>query len=214
MLHALPKPVLAAVVLMVVTGLFNIETLRHLRRTNTSEYIVAVGALAGVLSTGLLRGVMIGAVISLALVTHRAARPHVARLGRIPGSRRFSDHDRHPDNEPVPGVMIFRLESGLFYFNVDHVRVSIMKRVLAEIPHPRVVVLDLSATPHVDMHGAHMLAGMAKELAADGIRIRVVEARASVRDRLRAEGVDEALGGVNRFTTVADAIEALPSRSN
>ena len=72
---------------------------------------------------------------------------------------------------------------------------------------PKLVVLDLSAAPRVDLQSAHALGGMADELNAKGIRFQAVEARSSVRDRLRNEGVDGKLGGVNRFTTVADAIE-------
>ncbi len=68
-------------------------------------------------------------------------------------------------------------------------------------------MLDLSAAPRVDMHSAQMLGSLADELTAAGIRVQAVEARSSVRDRLRNEGVDGKLGGVNRFTTVADAIE-------
>jgi MFS superfamily sulfate permease-like transporter len=71
------------------------------------------------------------------------------------------------------------------------------------------VVLDLSAAPYVDMQSAHELAGLADELTAAGIRLRVVEARSGVRDRLRAEGVDLKLGDVNRFSSVADAVAAL-----
>ena len=211
LLKALPQPVLAAIVLLAVTGLFKIDSLRHLRRTNRTEYIVAIAALVGVLTSGLLLGVLIGAVISLGLIIHRASRPHVAVLGRIPGSNRCSDRERHPDNEPIPGVVIFRPESGLLYFNMDHVRDAVLERVRAESPAPGLIVLDLSATPYVDMHGAHMLAELAEELTAAGSRVRVVEARSSVRDRLRNEGVDEQLGGINRFTSVADAIEAASS---
>ena len=207
LLAALPQPVLAAVVLVAVTGLFKVSTLKQLRHTNRTEYVVAMSALVGVLSSGLLRGVMIGAVISLILLIRRASRPHVAFLGRIPGSRRFSDHERHPDNELIPGVLIFRPESGLLYFNMDHVRDAIAERVRTEAAPPRLVVLDLSAAPHVDMHGAHMLAELAGELTAAGIQVQAVEARSSVRDRLRAEGVETRLGGVNRFTTVADAVD-------
>lgn len=207
LLRALPQPVLAAVVLVAVSGLFKVSTLKHLRRTNRTEYIVAVAALVGVLSSGLLRGVLIGAVISLVLLIRRASRPHVALLGRIPGSRRYSDRERHPDNEQIPGVMIFRPESGLMYFNMDYVQDTVLGRVRSEARVPSLVVLDLSATPFVDMHSAHMLAELSDELTAAGIRIRVVDARSSVRDRLRAEGVDEKLGGINRFTTVADAVD-------
>ena len=68
----------------------------------------------------------VGAVISMLLLIHRAAHPHVGFLGRIPGARRYSDLDRHPDNEPVNGVVIFRPEGSLLYFNADHVRDAIV----------------------------------------------------------------------------------------
>jgi MFS superfamily sulfate permease-like transporter len=208
LLSALPQPVLAAIVLVAVTGLFNVSTLNRLRRSNRAEFVVAIGALVGVLSSGLLRGVMIGAVISLVLLIRTASQPNVALLGRIPGTRRFSDRERHLDNELIPGVLIFRPESGLVYFNMDHVRDAILTRVRAEATPPGLVVLDLSAAPRVDMHGAQMLAELADELASAGVRLQAVEARSSVRDRLRREGVDEKLGLVDRFTSVADAVEA------
>jgi MFS superfamily sulfate permease-like transporter len=137
----------------------------------------------------------------------RATRPHVAFLGRIPGTRRFSDRQRHPDNELIPGVLIFRPESGLIYFNVDHVRDAIADRVSAEALQPKLVIIDLSAAPHVDLQSADTLGGLAEELTAAGIRVQAVEARASVRERLRAEGVDVKLGAIDRFTSVADAVE-------
>jgi len=208
LLAALPQPVLAAIVLVAVTGLFKVSSLEHLRHTNRTEYIVAVGALVGVLSLGLLKGVLIGAIISLVLLIRRASRPHVAFLGRIAGTRRFSDRERHSDNELIPRVLIFRPEASLLYFNMDHVRDTIAERVRAEATPPKLVVLDLSAAAYVDMHSAHMLAELAGELTANGIRVQAVEARSAVRDRLRNEGVEEKLGGINRFTSVADAVEA------
>ncbi len=187
-LRYLPQPVLAAVVLMAVTGLFKVTALKHFWRADREEFVVAIAALLGVLSSGLLRGVLIGAIISLVQLLRRASRPHVAFLGRIPGTRRFSDRARHPDNELIHGVLIFRPESGLVYFNVDNVCDSILSRVRAEPTPPKLV--------------------------AKGIRFQAVEPRASVRDRLRNEGVDGKLGGVNRFTTVADAIDHLQSPPN
>ena len=68
-------------------------------------------------------------------------------------------------------------------------------------------MLDFSAAPRVDMQSAYALAGLADDLGADHIRFQAVEPRSSVRDRLRHEGVDSKLGGVDRFTTVADVID-------
>src|SRR5580765_7740904 len=143
LLSALPQPVLAAVVLVAVASLFKLSTLKQLWRGDRSEFVVAMAAILGVLGSGLLRGVMIGAIISLVQLLRTASRPHVAFLGRIPGSRRFSDRERHPDNELISGAMIFRPESNLIYFNVDHVRDTIIERVRAEPAPPRLVILDL-----------------------------------------------------------------------
>jgi high affinity sulfate transporter 1 len=211
LLSALPQPVLAAVVLVAVAGLFKLSVLKRLWRGDRPEFVVAMAALLGVLTSGLLRGVLIGAMLSLVQLLRAASRPHVAFLGRIPGSRRFSDRERHPDNELIPGVLICRPESGLVYFNIDHVCETILNRVQADATTIRLVILDLSAAPRVDLQSAHALAGMAAEITSAGKRFQAVEPRSSVRDRLRGEDVDEQLGGVNRFTSVADVIDSFNS---
>jgi high affinity sulfate transporter 1 len=209
LLSALPQPVLAAIVLMAIFGLFQIDALRHLWTASRPDFIAAMATILGVLGSGLLRGVMIGAAISLVQLMHRSSRPHVAVLGRIPGTRRFSDMARHPDNEVTPGALIFRPEASLVYFNVDHVCTTILDRVRQEAVPPRLVVLDLSAAPYIDLQSAHALAGLAEELGKEGSRLQVAEARSAVRDRLHGEGLDIRLGGVNRFTSVADALDRL-----
>lgn len=214
LLSALPQPALAAIVLMAVAGLFQVSALRHLWHASRPDFVVAVATLLGVLGSGLLRGVMIGAVISLVQLMHRASRPHVAVLGRIPGTQRFSDMQRHSDNEKIPGVLIVRVESSLLYFNIEHTRTTILEKALSETPLPRVVIIDLSASPYVDLQSAHELAALADELDAKGVRVRVVEARSSVRDRLNTEGLGPRLGGISRFVSVADAVEESGSTSN
>src|ERR1041384_7753157 len=128
-LRNLPQPVLAAIVLVAVAGLFKISELRHLWRADRAEFIVALAALLGVLGSGLLRGVLIGAFISLIQLLRRVSQPHVARLGRIPGTGRFSALPRHPATEAIPGLLIFRVESSLLYFNVEYVREAILRSV-------------------------------------------------------------------------------------
>ena len=214
LLSALPQPVLAAVVLVAVASLFNLSTLRQLWRNDRPEFVVAIAAFVGVLTLGLLRGVMLGAVISLVQLIRASSNPHVALLGRIPGTRRFSDSDRHSANELIPNVMIFRPESALVYYNIDNVYDAILNRVGAEQTTPKLVIVDLSAAPLVDLQSAYTLAAMATELTNKGIRFQAVEPRSPVRDRLRREGVDAKLGGINRFTTVADVIDQVLAENN
>ncbi len=214
LLRALPQPVLAAVVLVAVAGLFKLSTLQQLWQGDRPEFYVAMVAIFGVLGSGLLRGVLIGAVISMVQLIRRTSRPHVAFLGRIPGTQRFSDRERHPGNELIPGVLIFRPESSLVYFNVDHVCDTILDRVRAEVTPPKLVVLDLSAAPHVDLQSGETLAGLADDLTTAGARLQIVEARSAVRDRLRGGAADAKLGTVSRFCSVADAVEAFQQTRN
>ena len=213
LLRTLPQPVLAAVVLVAVAGLFSLPTLRLLWRGDRREFVVAMAALLGVLGSGLLRGVMIGAAISLVQLLRRASNPHVALLGRIPGTRRFSDHHRHPENELIPGILIVRPETGVIYFNVDFVCDQVRGWTREGATPVRLVILDLSTVPQVDLQSAHALAGLADELTARGIRVQMVEAHASVRDQLRREGVDGRLGAAGRLTSLADAVQAFEDQA-
>jgi high affinity sulfate transporter 1 len=213
LLRDLPKAVLAAIVLMAVTGLINVRELRRVWRVSRLEFQVAMVALVGVLLLGILKGVLLAAVASILLLLRRTASPHVAFLGRIPGTRRYSDLERHPSNEKIPGVVAFRTEAALLYFNVDNVLRDVLARVRQEGPDVRLVVCDLSTSPYVDLAGASMLLKLQIELLKRGIRFGIAEAHAPVRELLRAEGLDEKIGPINRFISVADLIENFQQQS-
>jgi SulP family sulfate permease len=203
----LPKAVLAAIVLVAVKGLINVREIARLRRLSRLEFLVAMVAFAAVLLEGVLRGVLFAALVSILLLLRRAAGPHVAFLGRIPGTRRFSDLQRHPDNERIAGLLAFRVESSLLYFNVENVLRTVLAQLRSQGSDVRLVVCDLSTSPHVDLAGARMLESLSDELAKQNITLRVTDAHASVRDLLRLQGVDEKVGGINRFASVADVVD-------
>ena len=207
LLRNLPQAVLAAVILMAVASLFKVKALQRLWRLHRGEFFVAMAALFGVLGAGLLKGVLIGAIISLVILIRRVSSPHVAFLGRIPGVRRYSDLSRHDDNEPTPGLLPFRVESGIVYFNAEHVFDTVLARIDSVREPIRLAVCDLSASPTMDIAGARMLRNLHGELTRRGVAFRIVEARSRVRDMLRVEGVEETVGRVDRFTSLAAAIE-------
>lgn len=115
----LPEAVLAVIVLMAVKGLIDIRELAHVWRVSRLDFHVAIAALLGVLLLGILKGILLASILSLLLLLRRASHPHVAFLGRIPGTDRFTDIDRHPDNERIPGLLIFRVEASILYFNAE-----------------------------------------------------------------------------------------------
>jgi len=205
LLHDLPTVILAAIVLMAVKGLIDVKALRHLWRVSRFEFTISIVALAGVLLLGILKGVLVAVIVSLVVLLAAAARPHVPFLGRIPGTRRYSDSERHPDNEAILGVLIFRVEASLLYFNVDHVRNCVREKIFTA-DSPRLVVCDLSNSPYIDVAGADMLADLHQDLQSRGIQLRIVEARSKARDLLRAVGLEEQVGYLGRHMSVDQAI--------
>jgi MFS superfamily sulfate permease-like transporter len=207
LLRNLPNVVLAAIVLVAVKGLIDVRELRHLWRVSRFDFRVSMMALAGVLLLGILKGVLLAAVVSLLLLIRRAARPHVAFLGRIPGLRILSDMQRHPDNEPIPGALVFRVEAAILYFNAQHVQETLWARIRSTSGILRLVVCDLSTSPLVDLTGARMLARLHADLMSAGIEFRMAGGHAAVRDALRAEGLADRASYLGRRVAVADLLD-------
>jgi high affinity sulfate transporter 1 len=205
LLANLPNVVLAAIVLVAVKGLIDIPGLRRVWQLSRMEFWVAMAAFSGVLLLGILKGVLLAAIVSMLLLIRRAAVPHVARLGRIPGTQRYSDFERNPDNEDIPGVLILRVESGLFYFNAAHVRDCARRYIAAAGDGLELLIWDLSSSPYVDIAGVRILGEVQRELAARGAKLRIVDARAGVRDLLRA-ALGTSVGEVTHRISIDDAI--------
>ena len=208
-LENLRKAVLAAIVLTAIYGLLDFPALLHMWRVSRLDFLVAALALVGVLLLGILQGILLAALATILLMLARVSRPHVAFLGRIPGTDSFSDLYRHPENEPLSGVIAFRPEASLIYVNADAVLDAVLGRLREAGPASiRLVACDLSAAPYVDLAGARMLHELHAELVRHGIALRIVDARGAVRDLLRAVGLEAKVGGIARITTLDSLIRS------
>lgn len=212
LLENLPKAVLAAVVLTAILGLFDFRGLLYMWRVSRMDFYAATIAIMGVLLLGILQGILLAALISILLLLARASRPHVALLGRVPGTNSYSDLARHPENEPLGSVIACRPEASLLYVNAGYVLETVMASVLKNRSKIRAVVCDLSASPYLDLAGARILHALHDELAAQGIALQIVGARGRVRDLLRADGLAEKVGGLERAVSLDDAISAARKR--
>ena len=216
----LPEATLAAVVIAALIELVDIRALIRLYRLHTAglqriygvaaraDFIAAVAALGGVLVFDTLPGLFIGVVLSLLLLLYRASRPHVAVLGRIPGRMgEFGDVERHPEYEPIEGVVVLRVEGGLFFANADTVRARIRTR--ASQPGTKAVVLDAETVPFIDVTAATMLVELAAEVERDGAALLIARDIGQVGDVLRgvADGPP-----IRTYPTVEEAVDAVRGR--
>ncbi len=203
LLENLPKAVLAAVVLTAVYGLMDFPSILRMWRVSRLDFYAAVIALGAVLLLGILQGILLAALASILLLLARVSRPHVAFLGRIPGTNNYSDMSRHPENEPLHGVIAFRPEASLIYVNTNSVMETVLDHLhFAGPPDIELVICDLSAAPYIDLAGARMLHELHGQLASQGIALRIVGAHGSVRDLLRADGIEDKIEKLNRSVTL------------
>ncbi len=210
--ETLPEATLAAVVIAALIELVDIQALRELFLVRTSrlggvasrpDFVAALAAMLGVLLFDTLPGLFIGIAVSLLLLLYRASRPHVALLGKAPGTAsQWSDLARHPDNEEVPGIVVLRPEAGLFFANADWVR----DHVRARTKGAHAVVLDAETMPYVDVTAVRMLAELAKDLEHDGIQLVLTRNIGQVREVIRTAG-EEAVIPV--YPTVQEAVDAV-----
>ena len=175
------------------------------------DFLAALAALLGVLVFDTLPGLFIGIAVSLLLLLlYRASRPHVAVLGQVPGADgHYGDILRHPENRQAPGIVVLRLESGLFFANADAVRDVI--RAHAAEPGIRAVVLDAETIPYVDVTAARMLLQLGGDLEREDVRLVMARDIGQVRDVLRR--TEEERLPLSAYPTVREAIAALTHRT-
>ena len=212
MLQFLPQPVLAAIVLVAVTGLFNIAALKRIWKFSRAEFSIAFVALLGVLGSGLLMGVLIGAILSILLLLRRAMRPHCTELGRVPGTDYFADLIRHPSNQRIPGTFIFRNDGAVLYFNAEYVRDQFYRMLDARGTDTQVVVYFMGTVPSLDLAGVELLTEIHEKMQARGIQFRLAEAHSGVRETLRRAGFEKTYGPIVPDQTVDTVLQKLSAR--
>jgi sulfate permease, SulP family len=208
LLENLPKAVLASVVLVAVSGLLDFPAMVRMWRVSRLDFYAAAIAFCAVLMLGILQGILLAALASVLMLLARVSLPHVAFLGRVPGTNNYSDLARHPENEPLGGnAVAFRPEASLIYVNADSVLESVLEHIrTTDSSNVRRVICDLSASPFIDLAGSKMLHELYDELASHGITLRIVGARGRVRDLLRADGIGERVGGIHRTITLESVL--------
>ncbi len=207
---SLPEAVLAALIIHAVWHILASRKLMTLRREAPMEVWFGLLALAGVLFVDVLEGMMIGLLASLAFVLYRSSRPHLSSLGRVPGAvGAYSDLARHPENAPVPGVLIVRLDAPMYYANALTARDRVKEMIRETTPPPRAVIFDAEGQDDLDVTSAHVLHGMIAELRGRDVEVYFANVHAPVLERARETGLLEAVDAEHVLRTVDLAVRAV-----
>ena len=204
--HNLPDAVLGAIILHAIWGLLRVKELRRYARLRPLDLTLALVALFGVLIFDILPGLLLAVVLSLVILIYRASRPQGSVLGRVPGTEVYRDSERHPENQALPGLLIFRLDAPLFFANSALVRERVLALVRSTSSRTQTVLLDLEASNDLDVSSADMLAELAADLQAEGIALLLANVRGPVRDMLRRSQVLERIGEPQLFFSLAEAV--------
>jgi SulP family sulfate permease len=210
LLRNLPSAVLGGIVLSSILGLFNFDEFKRYYAQRKTDFILACTALAGVALSDVMTGLMLAVMLSVVMLLYRASRPYIAILGRQPNGE-FSDLDRHADAQPVPGLVILRLDAPLYFFNANVARAQIQAQAATD-PRPQAILLDLAASADLDIGTADMLRDLYSDLHTNHIELLFVQVRGSVRDRMQRTGLLEHVGADHLYPTIALAIAAFQAR--
>jgi SulP family sulfate permease len=204
----LPKAVLGAIIIdAVVFGMIDVAELRRLYRVTPFDFWIAAAAIVGVLSAGVLTGVVIGVVLSLGWLIYVATRPPMTLLGHEAGTQVFRDLDEHPDDGTYPGIAVLRFDGGLFFATAESLEERI--RSLVEDDEPlRALVLDLEGVNFVDSQGASKLTEIHELMDADGVSFRLARVKPQVLSVLRADGIVDRIGADHVHGNVFRAVQA------
>ncbi|GAA4345096.1 SulP family inorganic anion transporter [Microbacterium rhizosphaerae] len=209
----LPKAVLGAIIIdAVVFGMIDLKEFARLRRVSRFDLWIAVAAVVGVLSAGVLFGIVIGIALSLAWLIYVSTRPAMPLLGREPGTQVFRDIDLNPADETIPGIAVIRLDGGLFFATAEAFDERIREIISVDAPLTALVI-DLEGVAFVDSQGAAKLTEIVDLTEAEGLALRLARVKPQVLAVLKAQGILDRIGDDHVHGNVHRAVEAQLSQS-
>jgi high affinity sulfate transporter 1 len=212
--HNLPNAVLGAIVIASVIGLMDVAELKRFYGSNRIDFVLAMVAMFGVLTTDVLTGLLIAVFLSLLIILYRASRPHMAVLGKVPGQvATYGDISRHPENAQVPNLLIVRLDAPLYFLNANVARGQILDLVTTSQPRPAAILFDLGASADLDVASLDMLKNLVRELDEASVDVLLAQVRGKVRDRLRKAGVMAEIGEDRVYLSVPAAVDDFEQRN-
>ncbi len=206
--HDLPNAILASVIMVAVFGLIDYTEAIRLWKTDRSDFWMLLITFFATLGLGIEEGIGIGVILSLGLVIYRTSRPHIATLGRVPGSSFYRNVDRFSDLEVPSDLLILRLDAQLYFANLNYCKDHINEKIREKGDALRGIILNAESISHIDSSAAHFLADLVRELRQRGYIVLLNSVIGPVRDKMGLTGLLDLIGTQNMFMSVQEAVDA------
>jgi SulP family sulfate permease len=203
-----PTAALGAVVVYAALRLVDIPEFRRLAGFRRSELLIALATTVLVLVVGVLQGVLVAVGLSILDLLRRVARPHDAIEGLVPDMAGMHDVDDYPEARVVPGLLVYRYDSPLFFANAEDFLTRARAAVADAGPTTRWFLLNTEAIVEVDITAVDALESLRRELAERGIVFAVARLKQDLRSELAPSGLLDRIGEDLLFPTLPTALEA------
>ncbi|HSR90683.1 MAG TPA: SulP family inorganic anion transporter, partial [Gemmatimonadales bacterium] len=207
-LALLPKAALAAILISSAIGLFDIASLRWYLRVSPAEFWLSIVAMLGVMTVGVLHGVLIAVALTLLRLIALASRPRDAVLGEVDEQSGLYGQLGENGSTPIPGLLLFRFESAIVFFNADHFKERVRTVLRQTNPKPRWFLFSAESTPALDITGGETLEELRAELEEQGIVFAIAKPRGRFEAMLRLTGVADKIGPERIFLTIRAGVAA------
>jgi MFS superfamily sulfate permease-like transporter len=203
----MPEPALAAIVIAAMLHLTKLSYLRGVLARSRWSFAVALIVITGELTLGVLQGIALGVVLSIARLIYLASRPKGAVLGQLPGTEAYRDVQMHPEAITFPGLLIWRIGGDLFFASAGHIGAVLRASVTVPSDVKR-VLLDFGSVDFLDITGGDELLRLVHELQKKGIGVAFVRVRDPIREDMRRAGIEAAVGPTNFYERTTDGVRA------
>jgi SulP family sulfate permease len=213
MFSNLPEAVLGAIIIEAVTmGMMDVGEMKRLLNVKPFEFIAAMAALLGVMTFGILQGIVIGAVLSIIWLVAISSRPKIPELGQKKDTQAFYDLENHPDGVKFPGLLIVRFDGGLFFVNSGALGDRIRELRVEKQSELQCVIISMEGVDFIDTEGADALKEIANAGRDQNVDLRLARVKEQVIDVLERDGVTDLIGADSIHADIATAVRMHQSK--
>jgi len=209
--YYLPKTILASVIMVAVFGLIDYKEAIHLWHTDRKDFTMLAVSFMATLFMGIEQGIAIGVLLSLVVLIFNTSRPHIAILGRLPGSDVYRNIERFEEAEQRKEYLIIRFDGRLYFANSEYFRDRVEKLAQAKGFELEAIIINGESINSIDSTALHMLKDLFKDLSSNGIRLIFTGLIGPVRDIMKKAGLFDAMGENSFYLNINSALKQLDS---